>query len=373
MRIAVDGRYIQDHFPGIGRYTFNLIRHLAAQSDDHFVVFYNPALRNTRYDISELGRPRNVTLVPLGVATFSLGEQWRLPLAALRQKADLLHSPYYIKPYLPPLPSVSTVYDAISAHYPEYLPSRRARLLFDVTMRLAQATSRRVLTLSHSSRADLERFYGTAPDKVIVTYLAAEARYRPLERAQCIGLSSRHALPRRFALYVGINKPHKNLATLLEALALARRQCDARLVIAGAYDPRWPQAREAVKHLGLADAVTFLPDVPEQDLPALYNLADFFVFPSLCEGFGLPPLEAMACGVPVLCANSSSLPEVVGEAAIMVAARDVPAWAAAICELWDSPERRVELAERGLRQAAAFSWEKTAVRTIDAYREALRS
>ena len=373
MRIAIDGRYVHDHFPGISRYTFNLIRHLAAVSDDQFIVFYNPAIHNSHYDITERTQFPNVQLVTCDVPAFSLAEQWRLPRLALRQRADLLHSPYYIKPYAPPLPSVTTIHDAISALYPEYLPSLRARWIFGVTMRLALASSRRVITPSLRSRADLVRLYGTSPNKIVVTYEAPDPSYHPLERTQCAPLRDRCALPPRFALYVGINKPHKNLVRLVEAVALARRQSDVRLVIAGAHDPRWPQAEQAVVRMNLEDAVTFLPNVPEADLPLLYNLADCFVFPSLYEGFGLPPLEAMACGLPVICSNSSSLPEVVADAALLLDPLDVPAWAAALAELWDSPAKRENLAKRSQLRAAQFSWAETARQTLHAYREALRS
>lgn len=373
MRIAIDGRYIQDHFPGIAAYTFNLIRHLAAENADKLIVFHNPRLPNSRYDLNDLSRLDNVHLVPLAVPTFSLREQWRLPLAALHEGADILHSPYYIKPYLPSLPSVTTVCDVISAHYPTYLPSRHARWLFALTTRLALATSRRVITLSECSRRDLCERYGTALVKVAVTHLAADPRYRPLDRRQCEPLRQIRDLPPRFALYVGINKPHKNLVTLVEAVALARRNTDLRLVIAGAYDPRWPEAHHAVARLGLDRAVTFLKNVPTTELPLLYNLAEYFAFPSLYEGFGLPPLEAMACGRPVICSNSSSLPEVVADAAVTLDPRDRDGWADSLVELWDSPERREELARRSLARAALFSWQKTARRTLDVYAEALRS
>jgi alpha-1,3-rhamnosyl/mannosyltransferase len=371
MRIAIDARFVQDHFPGIGRYTYNLIRHLALVTDDPLIILHNPALRNSRYDIAALAETGNISLVRSGARTFSVSEQWRLSVAALRKHADLLHTPYYMKPYLPALPSVSTIYDAISALYPEYLPSRFARLIFDVTMRLALGTSRRVLTLSQCSRDDLTRLYGTAAQKIVVTHLAPDPNYRPLEPASCAPLRDKYALPEQFALYVGINKPHKNLTMLVEALAIARHHGDIRLVIAGAHDPRWPQVEQAVARLGLGDAVKLLPNVPEPELPLLFNLAKCFVFPSLYEGFGLPPLEAMACGTPVICSNRSALPEVVGDAAILVDPTDVARWAGALLELWESTALREDLATRGLARAGQFTWQDTARKTLEAYREAL--
>jgi len=157
MRIGIDGRYIQDHFPGIGRYTYSLIGALAqVAGDESFIVLHNPALRNTRYDLAALARHPNVTLVPVNVPTFSTAEQTRLPWVVRRLRLDVLHSPYYIKPYLLPCPSVVSLYDLIAARYPEYLPSSWARLAFAVTTRLAITTARRLITLSAASRRDLE-------------------------------------------------------------------------------------------------------------------------------------------------------------------------------------------------------------------------
>ncbi len=371
MRIAIDARYVQDHFPGIGRYTYNLIRHLAQVTDDPLIVFHNPALRNSHYDIEGLAKAGNISLVRSNARTFSLSEQWQLSVAALRRHADLLHSPYYVKPYLPALPSVATIYDAISALYPEYLPSHRSRWIFDITMRLALATSRRVLTLSQCSREDLTRLYGTSPQKMVVTYLAPDPHYHPLERAACVPLRDKYGLPEQFALYVGIDKPHKNLTMLLEAVGIARGHSDVRLVMAGAHDPRWPQAERTVARLGLGDAVKMVRNVPEQEMPLLFNLAKCFVFPSLYEGFGLPPLEAMACGVPVICSNRSSLPEVVGDAAVQLDPTEAAAWGKAISEVWESTELRADLVSRGLTRAGQFTWEDTARKTLEAYREAL--
>jgi glycosyltransferase involved in cell wall biosynthesis len=381
MRIGIDGRYIQDHFPGIGRYTYNLIEGLARVAPaETFLVLTNPALRNTRYDVVALARHLNVTLVPLDVPTFSAAEQTRLPWIVRRLRLDVLHSPYYIKPYLLPCPSVVSLYDLIAARYPQYLPSSWARLAFAVTTRLAITTARRLLTLSEASRRDLVELYGVPPGRVAVTPLAADERYRPsAEAATLEAVRRKYVLPECFVLYLGSNKPHKNLVRLVEAWAKVQitvadcQIANRQLVIAGHWDPRYPQAQQRVAELGLEDGVRFLGDVSEADLPALYNLATVFAFPSLYEGFGLPPLEAMACGTPVVCANTSSLPEVVGDAALLFDPLDVPAMAAAIAQALSDADLRAALRARGLARARLFSWEHTARETLATYREAAGS
>ncbi len=393
MRIGIDGRYIQDHFPGIGRYTYSLIEALAqVASDDSFIVLHNPARRNTRYDVAALARHANVTLVPVDVPTFALAEQTRLPWVVRRLRLDVLHSPYYIKPYLLPCPSVVSLYDLIAARYPEYLPSSWARLVFAITTRLAITTARRLITLSAASRRDLVELYGVPPARVAVTPLAADEHFQPIAEATILeAVRRKYALPEHFVLYLGSNKPHKNLARLIQAWSLIlspqssapNRQSaigaahgppprgNRQLVIAGHWDPRYPQAQQRATELGLEESVRFLGDVSEADLPALYNLATIFAFPSLYEGFGLPPLEAMACGTPVVCANTSSLPEVVGEAALLFDPLDLQAMAATIAQALSDASLRAALGARGLARARLFSWERTARETLAVYREAM--
>jgi alpha-1,3-rhamnosyl/mannosyltransferase len=194
----------------------------------------------------------------------------------------------------------------------------------------------------------------------------------------------KYALPERFVLYLGSNKPHKNLVRLVEAWFQVSRSkfqvattsdvkrgtWNLKLVLAGHWDPRYPQAQQRAAELRLEDSVRFLGDVSEADLPALYNLATIFAFPSLYEGFGLPPLEAMACGTPVACANTSSLPEVVGDAALLFDPLDVEGMAATIAQTLSDASLRAALRARGLARARLFSWERTAKETLMAYREA---
>jgi glycosyltransferase involved in cell wall biosynthesis len=372
LRIGIDGRYIQDHFPGIGRYTYNLVDALPTVAPEaQLVIMYNPHLLNTRYDMLALGRGRGVQLVPVGIPALSLKEQFSLPSLAKQLSLDLLHSPYYVKPYRLPCPSVVTFYDVIPLLYPQYLPSPWARWLFRLTARLALRSAAAVITVSESTRHDLLTRFGANTDKVWVTPLAADDRFRPLPHGRVEAVRHKYSLPQRYILYVGINKPHKNLVHLLEVFArLPQRE---NLVLAGREDQRYPQARQAAERLGLGDRAHFLGDVADDDLPALYNGASLFAFPSLYEGFGLPVLEAMACGTAVICSNTSSLPEIVGDAAIALDPTDRQAWVEAIGEVLRSEVLRDEMSQKSLQQAETFSWEKTARKTRHVYADILSS
>jgi glycosyltransferase involved in cell wall biosynthesis len=371
LRIGIDGRYIQDHFPGIGRYTYNLIKalHTVAPEED-FVIFHNPQLLNTRYDVDELGRHPNIQLVPVDVPPFSLKEQYRLPLLVKRFSLELLHSPYYVKPYWLPCQSVMTFYDVVPLLYPEYLPSWWAKPLFNLTARLALRRAAGIITISQSARDDLLSFFSLPKRKVWVTPLGVDQRFKQLKDELIADLRQRYRLPPRYILHLGINKPHKNLVHLLEVFS--RLDTETKLLLAGREDARYPQAHQVAEQLSLAKRVLFLGEVADDDLPLLYSGATLFVFPSLYEGFGLPVLEAMACGTPVVCSNSSSLPEIVGDAAIMLDPLDQEAWLATIRELLQSEALREKMRAKGLQRARMFSWEETARRTWEAYLRILR-
>ncbi|RME46231.1 MAG: glycosyltransferase family 1 protein [Chloroflexi bacterium] len=369
MRVGLDGRYIRDDFPGIGRYVYNLAMALPAIAPDVQIFLLRDAdAPDTRYGVAALAAQSNLHLIEAGIPIRSMAEQVRLPGVARRLSLSVFHAPYYITAYRMPCRQVVTIYDVISARYPEYLPSPAMRLVFEVTTRLALRTADHILTLSQASRQDLVALYRVDPARISVTPLAADPRLRPAHPDAIDRLKRRLGLPERYVLYVGINKPHKNLTRLVEAWAqIAQYAARTTLVIAGHEDPRYPQARQRAAALGL-DSVAFLGPVAEEDLPALYSGAELFVFPSLYEGFGLPVVEAMACGTPVACSNVSSLPEVAGDAALLFDPHTPEAIATAIQQVLRDTDLRAVLRQRGLEQAGQFSWERTARLTLEAYR-----
>ncbi len=379
MRIGIDIRYAYDHFPGIGRYIVNLVRALGKLEHQHtLVLLCNPALPNTRYDLNALGQMRSIELVTTAARPFSLWEQIQGPRLARALRLDVLHSPYYIKPYLSAgCPSIVTIYDLIGRRYPGTL-SRRGRYFYNLTMALAVRTSARIITISHSARDDIAHYYRVPKERIAVTPLAADRHFCPQPAEQIAAVCARYALPENYVLYLGSNKPHKNLERLIRAwerIVPEQRPPSPHLhlVIAGHYDPRYPEAQAMVAARKLTSSVHFLPNVAEADMPALYSGATLFVFPSYYEGFGLPPLEAMACGTPVLCAYSSSLPEVVDDAAITFDPYNSIELSRELRRLLNDGTLRERLRQQGLQRAREFSWRRTAQQTLfvygDVYRE----
>jgi len=355
-----DARTATPHFPGIGRYVASLAQALEPLLESHesLTVLHHPD-----HPISLAGRaqPREV-----GISPFSLGQQRQLPALLRAAGATVYHSGYYLMPYRAGVPSIVTLHDLIPLLFPK-LSSLRARAGFRVAVSLALRASRICITDSESTRRDVLAAFRVAPAKVRAIPLAAAPDFKPQSSAELAALRARYALPDRFYLYLGSNKPHKNLVRLISAYApLASADCP--LVIAGAWDSRYPEAKQAAATLA-PDTVRWLGAIPEPHLPALYGAALAFVFPSLYEGFGLPVVEAMACGTPVACSRSSSLPEVAGEACLLFDPTDVQALTQVLQQLREDAGLRRALHERGLIQARGFSWRRSAEATLQLYRE----
>jgi alpha-1,3-rhamnosyl/mannosyltransferase len=277
---------------------------------------------------------------------------------------------------------VLTFYDLIPLQHPQTV-SRRARTLFQLAMSTALQVAGHVVSISEAARQDLLARFKLPPERVTTTALAAEAQFRPQTADEIARVRAAYNLPDELVLFVGINKPHKNLVRLVEAFGkLLGDGSTATLVLAGPWDARYPEAKAAIAALTdggvgntvrAAEPVRLLGPVPDADLPALYAAATVFVLPSIYEGFGLPVLEAMACGAAVACSSTSSLPEIAGEAALLFDPLDTDALAAAIGALLADENLRRQKVEQGLRQAARFSWERTAAQTLAVYRTLLQT
>jgi glycosyltransferase involved in cell wall biosynthesis len=370
VKIAIDVRKWNDY--GIGTYVRNLVRHLARlDHETSYYLFCNPADEPTLRDLAE-----NFVPVVDGSARYGLREHISIPLKVKRLGVDLLHCPHYIRPLLCTVPTVVTIHDCIHLLFPQYLPSTMAYRYARFMMGNAVRRSARVFTVSEASRADILRFYPFAdPEKVLVIPNAIDAELlqdpgpEEMERVR-----ERYQLRGRFVLFAGNVKPHKNLERLIRAFARVRGQEgneDLRLVLIGDEVSRYGSLRRTVEENGVRQDVRFFGFVPHGTLAALYRMAAVFAFPSLYEGFGLPPLEAMACGTPVVTSRISSLPEVVGDGALLVDPYSEEAIAQGIARVLDDDELRRGLVERGLERAAAFSWDRS-VRSIHAgYMKAL--
>ena len=366
VRIGIDTRKLHDF--GIGTYIRNLLRQLARlDRQTEFVLLCRP---EDVPALSSLGE--NLRPVAETSTNYSLLEQIRIPLALKREGVTLFHAPHYVLPPLVPCRSVVTIHDCIHLMFPQYLPNRLALGYARASIVAAARRATRVLTVSESSKRDILRFVNIKPEKIDVIYNAYDERFTVEPREEDVDrVRERFQLHDQFVLYAGNVKPHKNLERLIEAFHLVRRRGldHLKLVLIGDEISRYAALRRAVHRHQLHKYVRFLGYLPEETLAVMYRLAGVFVFPSLYEGFGLPPLEAMASGTPVVTSNVSSLPEVAGDAAVLVDPYDPGAIADGIYRVLTDDRFRCDLRARGAARARQFSWEQSVQRVREIYVE----
>jgi glycosyltransferase involved in cell wall biosynthesis len=362
LRIVVDARATTEHFPGVARAIIGLLDGLQTIEHPHHIAVLShadaPPVSLPVFSDSRFER------IPTCVPPLSLAQQWQLPLLARSLRPQVWHAPYYVRPFWGIPQPIVTVFDIIGHVVPGAIPSLRSRLLFELTLRWSLRTAAHVITSSMATKRDLMAAYHVAEEMITVIPLAADARFVPQPAQRVQAVRTYYGLPPRYLLYLGSNKPHKNLTALVQAFAHV--QTDAILVIAGHWDRRYEQPKRLAQTLQLGERVRFLHEVAEPDLPSLLTGALAFVFPSRYEGFGLPPLEAMACGTPVIAANRGALPEVVGNAGMLVEL-DPRSLARAMQNILDDSGLRQRLRERGFAQASRFSWASTAQSTVAVY------
>jgi glycosyltransferase involved in cell wall biosynthesis len=356
-RIAVDGRELRAGVrTGIRRYTLEVLRAAAARGL-HCMLYGD---RGTQLDAA----PAGVSTVVVAGAVTQWWDQVALPAALRRDRIDVFLSPYYKRPLIAPCPVVVTIHDLFFIGYPG-----RPRPVYDAVMtRAARLYARGAAAIiadsEHSRRAIVARL-GIAAERIAVIPVGLGPEFRPA--APSPAQRERYGLGAAYALYVGNFLPHKNLPRLLRAWAALAGPLRAshRLVLAGGSAAGRPALAAQAAALGLADRVIFAGVVDDADLPALYGGAAAVVLPSLEEGFGLPALEAMACGAPVIASRRGALPEVVGDAGVLVEPEDEGALAAALARVLGGELDRATLRRAGLARAAGFSTEHTAGRVVD--------
>jgi anaerobic magnesium-protoporphyrin IX monomethyl ester cyclase len=367
MRIAFDGTSLRPRRTGVGYYTEHLLHHLAAEADgDDLVVVSNREIETTlplpervRVMVGKRRMPRMVWM------------QIGAPAALRQARADVVHFTNGMLPIASPVPSVVTIHDMSLRLYPRYHPARRVLLnapLVDLAARRADA----ILTVSESAKHDIVRVYRLDPDRVHVVHEAAPPSFRRVtDIAELDRVRQKYRLADRLILYVGTIEPRKNLPKLIEAFAARKRAgdlTDHHLVCVGPYGWLSRGIEDLIHRTKVSHAIHFTGYVPFEDLPALYSLAEIFAYPSMYEGFGLPVIEAMACGVPVVTGSAAALAEVGGNAVEPVERMDRDALGDAIVRLAKDPARRRQLSANALARAEQFSWTRAARETLEVYR-----
>jgi glycosyltransferase involved in cell wall biosynthesis len=376
MRIAINCQILSVNHLGIGRYTENLVKALADVDEENKYLL----LVNSRVNLAKLPQQDNfqvlTTGIPIvGTKTRILWEQLWLPFSLLGKGVDLVHFPDLSLPVLPLLdcPYVVTIHDL--THYAFREAYTLGKVLYKrCTTPLAVRGASRIIAVSESTKQDIVETFAVPGWKIAAVYSGLMEMFKPItSKEQLKETEIKFHLPSRYILHVGSIDPRKNLVTLLEAYANLTKEANLphKLIIVGPKEFNYAPVLNTAQNLDMADRIVFLGFVNNEDLVNIYNMAELFVFPSIHEGFGFPPLEAMACGVPVITSNTSSLPEIVGDAALLIDPYDTHGLVAAMLRVLTDDRLRNEMSQRGLCQAKLFSWRKAAEETLKVYKEAV--
>lgn len=355
---------------GISWYIYNLLKQLPQMAAPDFC--YSAFLHDAAFVGQAPGLNLHFSRLPTNRPIVRIfWEQVLQPLALRQAGVNLLHAMAFVAPLAAPCPFVVTVYDLSFMRYPEaFRPFNRWYLSHFTANTVKQA--RAVITISESTRQDVINLLGAPPDKVHTIYCGVDAEFKPLPPEQVAAFRASRQLPDKFILFLGTLEPRKNVDGLISAYAQWRQQDPNALplVIAGGKGWYYRHIFEKVEQLNLTDSIRFPGYVPQDELPLWYNAATIFVYPSHFEGFGLPVLEAMACGTPVITSTAASLPEVAGRqgAARLVDSNDMAGLTTALADLGGNKELQMDMSGLGIERAARFSWRKTAQQTLALYR-----
>ncbi len=365
---------------GLSRHIYELVTRVpGVLPQDNFTAFVGNSPVSGEFIAAKppnlrLSRSRFPTVrAPVRIAW----EQLALPFAAAQKKLDLLHCPVNVRPFISPCPVVVTIHDLAFLRYPgSFHPAKRLYLTAMTGWSARHAAH--LIAVSEATRRDITNLLGVPFAKVTTVYNGVGTQFMPMPQGEVERFRREKSLPGRVVFYVGTLEPRKNIALLLRAFKSIAEDAafqDVTLVIGGGKGWYYDEIFATVEQSGLAATrrVRFLGRVPDEELPLWYNTASVFAYPSRYEGFGLPPLEAMACGTPVIAADTSALPEVVGDAGFLLDPDDVSAWSGTIRLLLSNQEVAGQMSAQGLAQASKFSWECTARETAEVYKRVLSS
>ncbi|TCW40349.1 glycosyltransferase involved in cell wall biosynthesis [Thermohydrogenium kirishiense] len=361
MNVIIDVRMINENLHGIARYTYELIKNFIKLND---IKIYLLTCDN-KFKEKILNQNEDIRYIIVKSGFLSIREPIELPIKLNKYKNEaIFHSPSFVSSPFIRCPTIMTIHDLNHLKFPEYY-TKFHKYYYNYIVKPSALNAKKVLTVSNFSKMEIVNWLKCDSEKVVVTYNGVDENFKVInDKDKLIIIRKKYDLPQKFVLYIGNLKPHKNITNLIKAIKKINQEI--MLVINGESNEI---LNKIIKENNLENKVKFIGYVDDDDLPALYNLAELFVYPSLYEGFGLPPLEAMACGCPVITSNTSSLPEVVGEAGIMVNPYNVEEIARAIDLVLLNENLRREMIEKGLKQAKKFSWRKTAEETLKVYED----
>jgi len=349
---------------GVGTYSRNLLKQFAQVPDLEVVCFYNDDTAG------HLPPGDNFIKVRINEEIFTSRNLARIGHAVNEAGCQLFHTPYVVAPNSLNCPLLVTAHDIIPLLFPKSIPSFWTRRTYKSLLADAVEKADHIITVSTVSQSYLLAHFNLPLAKVSVILDGVGHEFGPRSEQEIAAVCEKYGISRPNILWLGEFVAHKNVISLVSAFSglSPRLRSSYKLILAGEKSGDWQEVKKEASRLGIGDLLHFPGFIEEPDLPALYASTDLFCFPSLYEGFGLPPLEAMACGAPVVCSNSSSLPEVVGDGGLLVAPRPA-ALSAAITEVLTNDNLRQRLRRRGQARAAMFSWETAAAKTLDLYRE----
>ncbi|MBI3671389.1 glycosyltransferase family 4 protein [Candidatus Azambacteria bacterium] len=369
MNIGFDLRTIaQGKQTGVEEYALNILREISKSREDDFLLFYNAFFKiGIEKDILNKD---NVFLKDFNVPNklLDLFVFFNIPkLDKLVGGADVFFSPHFLSaPVSKDAKKVVTFHDLSFLHYPEFFSFKKKYWHFTQDPKKQAKEADRIIAISESTKSDLVNFYNIPDEKISVVYSGVDESFRPIPKSDqnLERVKKKYNLPENFILYLGTIEPRKNILGIIEAFEKVREKRKVNLVIAGTFGWLFSDIIKRAENSRFKDDIVFTGFVDQADKVYLYNLAEVFVYPSFFEGFGFPPLEAMACGVPIITSNCSSLPEVVGDAGIMIDPYKPSEIAEAIDLVLESGALRSALRERGIEQSKKFSWEDAGKKTL---------
>jgi hypothetical protein len=368
MKIGIEARWIALEKTGFGNYALNLLKELGEiDNRNEYIIYLNSAFQSDEIFSRPNFKKKIILKRPETYKHFFIP----LDIIFNKRKYDFFHYLYNAPSLIVPCPFILTIHDVSYKYIPNMI-SKRNLISINTQLLLNAKKAIKIITVSENSKKDIVNFYKIPEEKIEIIYEGVDDSFRPSKEEQKKKeIAEKYRLPSKYLLYVGTYLPHKNLETLLHAYHNLRRnqKISHSLVLAGKKGRNYEAIKHLISELKLEGDVKAIGYVSSEDLPYVYNLSDLFIFPSIYEGFGLPLLEAMACGVPVISSNASCLPEIGGDAAIYFLPREIEELAKKIIMVSTNQNLRNDLIEQGIRRAKLFSWQTMAKKTLNLYEE----